>query len=107
MMRTCVRAGRIQTHAAPCVRTHVRIKKAKQRLMQKESPENRCRLLPPCYALGKRESLFYKGSRMRKSMFLKVDDKYIVCIKNAVLNGNKSAVIRKQKEFTEIYHFKA
>ncbi len=38
MMRTCVRAGRIQTHVAPCVRTHVRIKKAKQRLMQKKNP---------------------------------------------------------------------
>ena len=40
-------------------------------------------------------------------MILKVDDKYIVCLKNEVLNSNKSMVIRKQKEFTEIYHFKA
>ncbi len=44
---------------------------------------------------------------MRKNTILRVDDKYIVCIKNEVLNGNKSAVIRNQKEFTEIYHFKA
>ena len=54
-----------------------------------------------------KESLFYKGFRMRKSMILRVDDKYIVYVKNDVLNGNKSAVIRNQKEFTEIYHFKA
>ena len=44
---------------------------------------------------------------MRKNTILRVDDKYIVCIKNEVLNGNKSVVIRNQKEFTEIYHFKA
>ena len=108
MMRTCVRAGRIQTHAAPCVRTHVRIKTAKKSYMQNSNPlKYKSRLLPPCYALGKRESLFYKGSRKPKSSILRVDDKYIVLFKNEVLNGNSSAVIRQQKEFTEIYHFKA
>ena len=40
-------------------------------------------------------------------MILKVDDKYIVYVKNDVLNGNKSTVIKKTKEFTEVYHFKA
>ena len=101
MMRTCVRAGRIQTHAAPCVRTHVRIKTAKKSYMQNSNPlKYKSRLLPTCYALGKRESLFYKGSRMRKNTILRVDDKYIVCVKNEVLNGNKSVAIRKQKDFT-------
>ena len=108
MMRTCVRAGRIQPYEAHCVRTHVRIKTGKKSYMQNSNPlKKRSRLLPLCYTLGRRKSLFYKGSRMRKSMILRVDDKYIVCIKNEVLNGNKSAVIRNQKEFTEIYHFKA
>lgn len=108
MMRTCVRAGRIQPHAAPCVRTHVRIKTAKKSYMQNGNPQkNRSRLLPLCYALGMRKALFWKDSRKQKTVVLRVDDQYIVPFKNEVLNGNKSAIIRKQKEFTEIYHFKA
>ena len=107
MMRTCVRAERIQTHAASCVRTHVRIKTAKKSYMQNSNPlKNKSRLLPPCYALGKRESLFYKGSRMRKIMILRLDDKYIVCVKNEALNDNKSAVIRKQKNFQKFITLK-
>lgn len=42
-----------------------------------------------------------------KKTILRVDDKYIVCIKNEVLNGNNSMVIRKQKDlqkFTTLKH---
>ena len=54
-----------------------------------------------------RKALFWKDSRKQKTVVLRVDDQYIVPFKNEVLNGNKSAIIRKQKELTEIYHFKA
>lgn len=39
MMRTCVRTGKIQPHAAHSVRTHVRIKTAKKRFVQKINPQ--------------------------------------------------------------------
>lgn len=43
---------------------------------------------------------------MRKSMILKVDDKYIVYVKNDVLNGKKSAVIKKQKNLQKFITLK-
>ena len=51
--------------------------------------------------------LIFQGFPNVKKHDFEGGDKYIVCVKNEVLNGNKSAVIKKQKEFTEIYHFKA
>ena len=49
----------------------------------------------------------FQGLTEVKNTILRVAAKSIVRVKNEVLNGNKSAVIRNQKEFTEIYHFKA
>ena len=107
MMRTCVRAGKIQTPEATCVRTHVRIKTAKKSYMQNSNPmKNRSRLLPLRYALGMGKALFYKCSRKRKSTILRVDAKSIVRVKNEVLNGNKSAVIRKQKKLRKFIALK-
>ena len=42
-------------------------------------------------ALGKKKSLFSKGFRARKRAILKVDDKYIIPVKNWILTGNKTA----------------
>ena len=55
----------------------------------------------------KERILILQGFPDAKKTILRVDDKYIVCIKNEVLNGNNSMVIRKQKDlqkFTTLKH---
>lgn len=60
-----------------------------------------------CHDLEVNEALFYKGFRARKRAILKVDDKYIVSLKNGVLTSNKTAGADKRRKFTTFYCFKA
>ena len=54
----------------------------------------------------KERILILQGFPDAKKTILRVDDKYIVCIKNEVLNGNKSAVIWKQKKLRKFITLK-
>ena len=99
MMRTCVRAGRIQTPEVSCVRTHVRIKTAKKSYMQNGNPlKNGSRLLPLCYALGMRKTLYYKHIRKQIYTVLRVGDQSIVPVKNRILTGKKNGKSSQTEE---------
>lgn len=76
--------------------------KGKELLRNEKSCLRKIHFVTGCHDLEVNEALFYKGFRAQKRAILKVDDKYIVPVKNWVLAGNKTAGAVKQKK---VYNF--